>query len=224
MESGAHHRARQHARPHPERPCHHGHDRRRSDAACVSGDSFAPVRGRRHLVPERISQTPGADRQMKNLISKPILLALTTAGLALAAVYAQAPAPGVGQTPPAGGAPAAPGGRGGGGRGGGLPGATAEQTQAVTDMNTALAPLVAAATTARNELATVAMANDRNEAGIKTAVEKLRGAELALASARAEAFARLQAGPNKLNAEQVTSLINSGGNPQGGRRGGGGGG
>ena len=87
-------------------------------------------------------------------------------------------------------------------------------------MNTALAPLVTAATTARNELATVAFADVKNQAAISAAVEKLRAAELALASARADAFGRLQAGPCKLNPEQVTALINTAANP-GGRGGGG---
>jgi hypothetical protein len=124
--------------------------------------------------------------------------------LAFTATQAQAPAP--------------QGGRGG--RGGGLPGATAEQTQALMDMNTALAPLTAAATTARDELTSVAIADVKNEAGLRAAAEKLRTAELAAATARAAAFARLQSGPCKLNPEQVAALISSGGNLGGGRGGG----
>jgi hypothetical protein len=89
-------------------------------------------------------------------------------------------------------------------------------------MNAALAPLSAAVTTARNELATVTFADVKNVAGITAAVEKVRVAELALATKRAEEFAKLQAGPNKLNADQVTALIAAGGNPAGGGRGGGG--
>lgn len=154
---------------------------------------------------------------MKHLNSKHILLILTTAGLAFTAAYAQAPPPGAAQGPPGAGGPPQ-GGRGG--RGGGLPGATPEQNQAVTEMNTALAPLVTAATTARNELATVAFADVKNQAAINAAVEKLRAAELALASARAEAFARLQAGGCKLNPEQVAALVTTAANP-GGRGGGG---
>jgi hypothetical protein len=107
--------------------------------------------------------------------------------------------------------------QGPGGRGRGLPGATPEQTQAVADMNTALEPQAAAVSAARAELATVTYANTRNEAGIKGAVEKLRSAELALATARASEFVKIQAGPNKLSTEQVTALIAAGGNPAGGR-------
>src|SRR5687767_11268426 len=77
-----------------------------------------------------------------------------------------------------------------GGRGrGGLPGATPEQTQAVVAMNAALTEHSAAVTTARAELATVTFAPVKNVAGITAAVEKLRAAELALATKRAEEFA-----------------------------------
>jgi hypothetical protein len=89
-------------------------------------------------------------------------------------------------------------------------------------MNTSLTALTATATAARNELAAVAIADVKNDAGIRAAVDKLRIAELAVAMARADAFAKLQASPNKLNAEQVTALINMGAGG-GGARGGGGG-
>jgi Spy/CpxP family protein refolding chaperone len=156
---------------------------------------------------------------MKNLTSKNIVLVLATIAFAFTAAYAHPPAPGAAQTPPGVGAAAAQGGRGG--RGGGLPGATAEQNQAVMDMIAALAPLSANATTARNELATAMFASPINQGGVRAALDRYRAAELALASARAEAFARLQAGPNKLNPEHVTALIANGGNLQGGRGGGG---
>jgi Spy/CpxP family protein refolding chaperone len=158
---------------------------------------------------------------MRNIYSKRLALILAAAGFVFTAMVTSAqqpPAPGAppGQAPA--GAPGPGGGRGGG-RGGGLPGATPEQTQAVADMNAALAALNAAVTAARNELATVTFADVKNEAGIRAAVEKLRTAELTLASKRADEFAKLQAGPNKLNAEQVTALIAAGGNPAAGGRG-----
>ena len=116
-----------------------------------------------------------------------------------------------------------PPGQGGGGRGrGGLPGATPEQTQAVADMNTALAEQSAAVTSARAELATVTFAAVKNQAAITAAVDKVRAAELALATKRAAEFAKLQAGPNKLNPEQVKALIAAGGNAGRGRGGRGG--
>jgi hypothetical protein len=90
----------------------------------------------------------------------------------------------------------------------------------VLAMNTALAPLSTAVTTARNDVATATFADPKNEAGIKAAVEKLRAAELALATKRAEEFEALQTGPNKLNADQVAALIAAGGTVGGGGRGG----
>ena len=148
---------------------------------------------------------------------RPIGILLTLA-MVLVSSYAT---PGA-QTPsaPAGGA-AQQGGGGRGGRGGGLPGATPEQTQAVADMNAALAVLNTAVTTARMELATVTFAEVRNPAAIAAAVEKVRGAELALALGRATEFAKLQAGSSKLNAEQVAALVAAGGNPGAGRGAGG---
>jgi hypothetical protein len=95
---------------------------------------------------------------------------------------------------------------------------------AVMAMNTALAAENTAVTAARTELATATFADVKNVAGITAAVEKLRAAELALATKRADEFAKLQAGPNKLNAEEVTALIAAGGNVGGGGRGGGRGG
>jgi hypothetical protein len=65
----------------------------------------------------------------------------------------------------------------------------------------------------------VTFADVRNVAGITAAVEKVRAAELAVASKRAEEFAKLQAGPNKLNPEQVKALIAAGGTPATGGRG-----
>jgi hypothetical protein len=101
------------------------------------------------------------------------------------------------------------------GRGRGIPGATPEQTRAIADMNSALQPQLAAVAQARAELATATFENTRNEAAIKAAVEKVRSAEVALATARAAEFAKIQSGPNKLSPEQVTALIAAGGNPAG---------
>ena len=154
---------------------------------------------------------------MTDLRSTGIVLMLAAAGLACTEhmAFAQAPA---GAAPP--GAAAQGGGRG---RGGGLPGATPEQTQAVMDMNAALTDQNAAVAAARNEVATATFAAVKNVPAITAAVEKLRAAELALASKRAEEFAKLQAGPHKLNPEQVKALIAAGGNAGRGRGGRGGG-
>jgi len=156
-----------------------------------------------------------------------LITAVAIASLGSAAAYTAAgPALAAGsavQAPPAG-RQAGPGG-GRGGRGGGLPDATPEQNQAVTDMNASLEPLVAAVNEARSELAAATFADVRDEAAIRASVDRLRAAEVALATARAEAFARLQGGPNRLTPDQVSALVNAGGNLPGGRgRGGFGGG
>ena len=154
---------------------------------------------------------------MTDLRSTSIMLILATAGFAVCENIAFA-------QPPVAGAPPAAAAQGGGrGRGGGLPGATPEQTQAVMEMNAALTEQTAAVASARNELATVTFAAVKNVPAITAAVEKLGAAELALASKRAEEFAKLQAGPNKLNPEQVKALIAAGGNAGRGRGGRGGG-
>ena len=149
-----------------------------------------------------------------------ILLGLAGAVFGVTVMHAAqqptAPTGAAAQAPPGALAPGAPG----AGRGrGGLPGATPEQTQAVADMNTALAALNSAVTTARTELATATFVDVQNEAAVRGAVEKLRVAELALASKRAEEFANLQAGPNRLTPEQVAALIAAGGNSPAGRGG-----
>jgi hypothetical protein len=154
---------------------------------------------------------------MTDIRSTCVTLILATAGFAFSdrVAFAQ---------PPAAGAPPGVAAQGGGrGRGGGLPGATPEQIQAVANMNAALTEQVAAVTSARADLANVTFAEVRNVAGITAAVEKLRAAELALASKRAGEFAKLQAGPNKLNPEQVKALIAAGGTAGRGRGGRGGG-
>jgi len=110
------------------------------------------------------------------------------------------------------------------GRRGGLPNATPEQTQAVMDMATSLQEQSDAVTAARSDLAMVTFAETKDEAAIRQKVAALQAAELALANARAAAFAKLQADPTtKLTPEQVTALIAAGGTIQQGRGGGGGG-
>ena len=139
-------------------------------------------------------------------------------GLALAATFvsAQQP-PGASIQAPAGGA-----GQGAQGRGRGLPGATAEQTQAVVDMNAALTSFTAAVTTARSEVVAATFAEVRNAAAVRAAIDTLRTAELALATKRADEFAKMQAGPNRLTPEQVNALAPAGATLVPGRGGSGG--
>jgi hypothetical protein len=104
----------------------------------------------------------------------------------------------------------------GGGRGGrgGIPNITQRQAAALAQMNTDLTALVQAATAARTGLAGAA------PAAIKEKAEALRAAELALAIARADWFAKMQATSSKLAADQVAALIAAGGSVGGGRGGG----
>ncbi|MEO8369959.1 MAG: DUF1080 domain-containing protein [Candidatus Solibacter sp.] len=90
---------------------------------------------------------------------------------------------------------------------------TQRQSAAVASMNTELAPLVQAAAAARVALL------DAPAADTTAKADALKSAELALANARADAFARLQASPSKLAPDYVASLVASGG---GAGRGGGG--
>jgi len=84
-------------------------------------------------------------------------------------------------------------------------------------MNTALAAENAAVTAGRAELTAAVYTASRDEAAIRAAVEKIRVAEIALATKRAEEFAKLQEDPNKLTPEQVSALIAAGCNPAAGR-------
>ena len=122
---------------------------------------------------------------------------------------------------PAAAAPAARGGRGGGATVQ-VQGATAEQQAAVTAMEQGVATLLQAVTTARTALTTAAFAEPRNNANLAAKLTALKDAEQALASARATAFATLQAGASALTAQQVQGLVaaQTGGGGRAGGRGG----
>jgi hypothetical protein len=102
------------------------------------------------------------------------------------------------------------------GRGGGIPGATEAQTEALVRMAAECAAqqdTVAAARAAMNR------APYSGEA-LGPKADALAAAELALANARAEAFAKLQASAGKLAPNQVAALAASGGTAGRGGRGG----
>jgi hypothetical protein len=101
------------------------------------------------------------------------------------------------------------GGRGGrGGRGGPatIPAITNAQMDALVSMTTKLMPLAQAAQSARAELGAA-----RGEPAIRAKADTLASAELALANARADALANIQASPNKLSPPQIAALIELGG-------------
>ena len=103
------------------------------------------------------------------------------------------------------------------GRGGrGIPNATPEQTAAVTRMNAAVAAETERLSAARADLLAASFAAPRNDAAIQAKVDAIRAAELQLARARADAFGKLQASPDKLATEQVAALA-AGAGGRGGR-------
>jgi hypothetical protein len=105
------------------------------------------------------------------------------------------------------------------GRGGrGLPNATPEQTAAVARMNAELGSLSQRLDAARADVVAASLAQRRDDAALQSKVKAVRTAEIQMARARADAFARLQASPDKLSSAQVSALA-----AQGGGRGGAGG-
>jgi hypothetical protein len=106
-----------------------------------------------------------------------------------------------------------------------MPQLTRQQQAAVQAFNETNAPLAQAVTEARNALNVAIYTDKPDAADIKAKAGKLAAAELALAQARAEAFAKLQASPNKLNlsAQQIIMSLGGSGRRFGGPGGFGGG-
>jgi hypothetical protein len=101
------------------------------------------------------------------------------------------------------------------GRGGGIPNVTPEQTAALTQMNTELAPQTQSLTAARRDLVEAYL----NSGNIPAKVNAVKAAEQGLATARADAFGKIQNSPQKLAPGQITALVATGGNAGGGRGG-----
>jgi hypothetical protein len=119
--------------------------------------------------------------------------------------------------PPGGGPPS--GGHPGGGPGiGGMPQLTQEQQTAIEAMKETSAPLAQVANEARNALNAAIFTDQPDTADINAKVRQLATAELALAQARAEAFAKLQASPNKLKlpSPQIIMVVGGSGVRMGG--------
>jgi Spy/CpxP family protein refolding chaperone len=134
------------------------------------------------------------------------------------------------ERPPGSEAQAAQGPSGGGSAGGGpgtggMPQLTQQQQAAIQAFNETNAPLAQAVTEARNALNAATYTDKPDTANIKAKAGKLAAAELALAQARAEAFAKLQASPSKLDlpSQQIILLLGGSGRRFGGPGGFGGG-
>jgi hypothetical protein len=142
-----------------------------------------------------------------NLCAHRGLVALAVVAASVASLYAQTqlppkagPTPALDATPP-GGMPV-----------GTFPGITeAQMFYYQQALNHDFQMVDLAVTTARAELARASLAEPRNDPGIAAAVNKLVAAELAAANRKADAFARVQAGPNRLNATQIAALAANGG-------------
>lgn len=96
-------------------------------------------------------------------------------------------------------------------RGGVIPNANAQQTAALTRMARDLAQPMQALTAARSELVAAAFTTPRSDVAIRAKVDAVRAAEQALAKARADAFASIQASTNRLAPDQLAALIAMGG-------------
>jgi len=100
----------------------------------------------------------------------------------------------------------------GGGRGTvGVPNLSPAQGSALAGLNSQLAPLTQALNAARAAVTSASYAMPRNDAEIKARADAVVSAEVALASARADRFAAIQASPDKLSGNQVAALIAKGG-------------
>ena len=99
---------------------------------------------------------------------------------------------------------------GGAGRGT-IPNIRQRQTTALTQLTTDLMPLTRSLTIARNALAAAALSVPRNDAAIRSKADAVQAAELAVANARADSFARIQASANKLAPDQVAVFVAMGG-------------
>jgi hypothetical protein len=101
---------------------------------------------------------------------------------------------------------------------GGMPQLTQQQQEAIQAFNKGTASAAQAVNEARNALNAAIYTDKPDAADIKAKAEQLAAAELALAQVRAEAFAKLQASPNKLNlpAQQIIMLLGGSGRRFGG--------
>ncbi len=92
-----------------------------------------------------------------------------------------------------------------------IPDLTSPQCAALTDLTGTITPASQDLTAARAAMMQASFAEPRDDAAIKAKVEAVGAAEMALAKQRADAFAKIQDSPNKLNADQVVAFAAMGG-------------
>jgi hypothetical protein len=105
----------------------------------------------------------------------------------------------------------APGGAAAGGSRGTIPNIRQSQVAALTKLTTDVMPLTRILTAARNALTAAVLSDAPNDAAIKAKVDSVQVAELALARARADAFAKIQASANRLAVDQKEVFVAMGG-------------
>lgn len=95
--------------------------------------------------------------------------------------------------------------------GGTIPRIREAQVNALTTLSTDLMSLARTAAEARTALAAAAFTAPKDDAAIQAKASVLKAAELALATARSEGFARIQASANRLAADQTAVFRELGG-------------
>jgi hypothetical protein len=103
---------------------------------------------------------------------------------------------------------------GGPGRGGyrtSMPHVTAKQASMLLDMTAALQNQTQALNNARTQVTLSALATPMDDGAIRSKIDAVEAAEFALAKARADAFAKLQATPERVDSEQSAWLVAAGG-------------
>ena len=99
-----------------------------------------------------------------------------------------------------------------------LKSATAAQHAAIAQFENALVEQEAAVATARANLTFAVFSEPANTVMIREKARALQSAEQALVTARADAYAKIQGSPDKLNREQAGVLVWQAVRPEGGRR------
>jgi hypothetical protein len=104
------------------------------------------------------------------------------------------------------------------GPGRGIPGATPQQTDALARMNSDIAPLLQSLAAARSAVTDASFAVPRDDEAMRAKAAAVKDSEIAVATARAQAFAKLQSSADRLSASQTSALIATGGGRGGGGR------
>jgi hypothetical protein len=92
-----------------------------------------------------------------------------------------------------------------------MPHVNARQASALFTITSALQQQTQALNSARTQVTLAALSEPSNDRALQTKIAAVKEAELALARARADEFARIQSSPDRLDSEQVAWLVAAGG-------------